>query len=201
METFWIMFENEIEIDGHDKYAEPSFSLVEKINEIHISNLTYNDFFNQFMTKNVPILVTGISDSWECMNWVLDGASKTSLNNGINFEYLKQKIDVIQNVPVANCNKVYFNSHEKSEIRFDEFLIYWKQQIQTIGCESNDLLYLKDWHLRRNQPDYHFYKTPHYFASDWLNEYCEETNTDDYRFVYMGPKGTWYRTNTKKMWK
>ena len=39
------------------------------------------------------------------------------------------------------------------------------------------------------------YRTPHYFCSDWLNEWwenrtdCEQEN--DYRFVYIGPKGSW----------
>lgn len=183
------MFEDEIEISEHEKYKEPSFPSVENIIEIHAKNLSYNDFFDQFMSKNVPLLITGISDGWECMNWVATD-SNNSLDSKINFEYLKQQITATQNVPVANCNKVYFNSHEKAEMRFDEFLVYWQKQMQS-DSDAKDLLYLKDWHLRHNQPDYHFYKTPIYFASDWLNEYCEANNSDDYRFVYMGPKGTW----------
>ena len=37
------------------------------------------------------------------------------------------------------------------------------------------------------------YQTPVYFRSDWLNEYWESFDpiTDDYRFVYIGPKGSW----------
>lgn len=31
-----------------------------------------------------------------------------------------------------------------------------------------------------------------YFSSDWLNEYWDALDVDDYRFVYMGPTGTWY---------
>lgn len=36
--------------------------------------------------------------------------------------------------------------------------------------------------------------SPHFFMhSDWLNEVWRwrEDVTDDYRFVYMGPAGTW----------
>ena len=41
-------------------------------------------------------------------------------------------------------------------------------------------------------PDYKAYTTPVYFQSDWLNEFWDtEAGGDDYRFVYMGPKGTW----------
>lgn len=37
------------------------------------------------------------------------------------------------------------------------------------------------------------YTTPVYFQSDWLNQYWDshEKQDDDYRFVYMGPKGSW----------
>lgn len=30
-----------------------------------------------------------------------------------------------------------------------------------------------------------------FFSSDWLNEACDKARSDDYRFVYMGPKGSW----------
>lgn len=35
------------------------------------------------------------------------------------------------------------------------------------------------------------YKTPMYFAVDWLNELWTLDRKDDYRFVYIGPKGSW----------
>lgn len=184
-----IMCDDEIDIENHEKYKKSSFPFVAEIEEHHVDSLTYNDFFDRFMVKNVPVLIMGIADRWECMNWVNSG--KDFVDYNINFEYLKQKIDVNQNVPIANCSKTYFNSHEKSEMRFGEFVDYWRSQIQRNERESTNLLYLKDWHLRHTQPDYEFYKTPFYFASDWLNEYCEEKKIDDYRFVYMGPKGTW----------
>lgn len=49
----------------------------------------------------------------------------------------------------------------------------------------------------RDFPDYDAYVTPHYFLSDWLNEFWENRTDhgdedDDYRFVYMGPKDSWY---------
>ena len=38
-----------------------------------------------------------------------------------------------------------------------------------------------------------FYSTLPFFQSDWLNEVwsIRQDVQDDYRFVYMGPKGTW----------
>ncbi|XP_065051481.1 2-oxoglutarate and iron-dependent oxygenase JMJD4-like isoform X2 [Rhopilema esculentum] len=55
------------------------------------------------------------------------------------------------------------------------------------------LLYLKDWHFQREYPDYRAYEVLEYFQADWLNEWYDQntSTTDDYRFVYMGPKGTW----------
>lgn len=184
-----MMCDDEIEIENYEKYTELSFPVVSGIEEHHVDNLTYNEFFDRFMVKNVPVVITGIADRWECMNWV--NSAENILDCRIDFEYLKQKIDVNQIVPIANCSKVYFNSHEKSEMKFGQFVDYWQTQIQQNVCVSTNLLYLKDWHLRHNQLDYGFYETPIYFASDWLNEHCEEKKADDYRFVYMGPKGTW----------
>lgn len=180
------MIECEIEIEDPAKYLLSSVLSVDKIEVKHVKSLSYIEFFDKFMFKNLPVLINGIADQWECMNWTTN-----SPDCGINFEYLAKKIDQNQNVPIANCNKVYFNSHEKLEIPFVEFLNYWRTRHDEQDECSKDLLYLKDWHLRRSQPYYHFYTTPAYFASDWLNEYCEENNCDDYRFVYMGPKGTW----------
>lgn len=46
--------------------------------------------------------------------------------------------------------------------------------------------------LHRDFPEHNIYTTPVFFSSDWLNEYWDTLEVDDYRFVYMGPKGSWY---------
>lgn len=43
----------------------------------------------------------------------------------------------------------------------------------------------------REFPEHNVYTTPVFFTSDWLNEYWDTLEVDDYRFVYMGPKGSW----------
>lgn len=45
--------------------------------------------------------------------------------------------------------------------------------------------------FNRDFPEHRVYTTPVYFTSDWLNEYWDTLQVDDYRFVYMGPKGSW----------
>ncbi|KAK2158451.1 hypothetical protein LSH36_170g04047 [Paralvinella palmiformis] len=42
-------------------------------------------------------------------------------------------------------------------------------------------------------PKYEAYCVPDYFLSDWMNEFWDRRDDvcDDYRFVYIGPKGSW----------
>jgi len=59
----------------------------------------------------------------------------------------------------------------------------------------NDIcFYKKIFRLLRSYPDYKAYDVPIYFSSDWLNESSDAScfdSDDDFRFVYMGPKGSW----------
>jgi hypothetical protein len=139
--------------------------------------LGYYQFFNEFMAKNIPVvikntkLLTEISSRW------LDDDGR------INIDSLQE---TLQNevVPVYNCSKQYFNSHEKKSMTFNEYTDYWKS-------ERESSIYLKDFHLKQQRSDLDFYNLPKYFASDWLNEYLIDSRKDDYRFVYLGTKGTW----------
>lgn len=56
--------------------------------------------------------------------------------------------------------------------------------------------------FHRDFPEHNIYTTPVFFSSDWLNEYWDTLEVDDYRFVYMGPKGSWYDevSNTDHKW-
>ncbi|XP_065572582.1 2-oxoglutarate and iron-dependent oxygenase JMJD4-like isoform X2 [Artemia franciscana] len=94
-------------------------------------------------------------------------------------------------VPVVNCQQREYDAQARVEMKFDEYLAYWNKKTEKSCSEQdNDCLYLKDWHLQRESHD-SFYEVPHYFRSDWLNEFLDEKNMDDYRFTYMGPKGSW----------
>lgn len=169
--------EDEAAVDGREDH----------FGRINADDLSYAEFFGRFMRCNKPVVICGVADRWECLNWV------NRSDNKVCFDYLRAKIPGDLSVPVANCNKVYFNSHEKSRVRLEDYLRYWERRIDGSQSESeaDDLLYLKDWHLRNEAPDYQFYETPIYFSSDWLNEFCVEKGRDDYRFVYMGPRGSW----------
>ena len=67
-----------------------------------------------------------------------------------------------------------------------------KKSIMFCIYKQNDRVSI--FFLYRDFPEYVAYSTPVYFQSDWLNEYWdsqENQDDDDYRFVYMGPKGSW----------
>ncbi|KAK3082806.1 hypothetical protein FSP39_005921 [Pinctada imbricata] len=77
-------------------------------------------------------------------------------------------------------------------MKFTDFMAYWKDFISRDYPPESEILYLKDWHFNKVFPEYKAYQTPVYFSSDWLNEFWDtRDDNDDYRFVYMGPKGSW----------
>ncbi|XP_017132631.1 2-oxoglutarate and iron-dependent oxygenase JMJD4 homolog [Drosophila elegans] len=172
------------------------------------TGLSYNDFYWRYMHKNFPVIITDVSNDWECQQWTVVqeardlNSNRPSASSSINFDYLKNKITNCP-VPVADCNSSYFNSHTKLELNFHDYLERWRSSIGNQSSSSSpevnsnvdpatrDNLYLKDWHLAAQMPEYKFYKVPKYFASDWLNEQLMDQKKDDYRFVYMGPKNSW----------
>lgn len=140
-------------------------------------NLVFIDFFNNFMSKNLPCLIKNVTDNWKCARqWVED--------DQINYDNLIEEYgDLI--APVADCKNIEFNSQCKSDMKVHKYIQYLKDPT------DSRLLYLKDWHLRRSRPDDKFYEVPHYFILDWLNEYATDKREDDFMFVYIGPKGSW----------
>jgi JmjC domain, hydroxylase len=167
-----------IEIDQIPSETDPQLTPAQNIPRVPAANLSFQQFFTEFMVPNLPVIITNVSTNWDCQrSWISDGQLDTT--------HLKMRLTDRQ-VPVANCSKQFFNSHEKSDMKLHEFLEYWDQP-----CAPDALIYLKDWHLRKEEPDYEFYQVPEYFASDWLNEFLIDTGSDDYRFCYFGREGTW----------
>ncbi|XP_059485310.1 2-oxoglutarate and iron-dependent oxygenase JMJD4 [Neocloeon triangulifer] len=147
--------------------------------------ISYVDFFNEFMQPNIPcIFKSEIVDKWRSKTDWVDDRGKP------NFDFLAKTFgDSV--APVANCSQQYFNAQKKDDMRVNKFIEYWKKYIQDGYPTSEQCLYLKDWHFSRNFPEYDAYKCPEIFSSDWLNEYWSAKGGDDYKFVYMGPKGSW----------
>ncbi|KAL4646474.1 jmjC domain-containing protein 4-like [Arapaima gigas] len=146
---------------------------------------SYARFFNGYLVPNEPcVLSSCFTAGWRCRaRWVTPEGKP-------DFGRLLQDFDETP-VPVANCNTKEYNSNPKQILPFKEFINYWKEYIQNGHSSTRGCLYLKDWHMTREFPELGAYSTPVFFSSDWLNEYWDTIEVDDYRFVYMGPKGSW----------
>lgn len=141
--------------------------------------IPYNEFFQNYLLKNQACVIKNVAKNWQSYrSWIA--------NNGISFDYMLSKYGDLD-VTVYNCEQKYYNSQTTENFKFKDYVAYWRNFKDN---KASDLLYLKDWHLKNCTKD-NFYEVPIYFSSDMLNEYLCETNQDDYRFVYMGPKGTW----------
>ena len=158
---------------------DPDPQNIEKVLEFPVKNsenMSYNEFFHQHMLKNSPCLIKNLMKNWKAMTDFV-------INNEPNIDFFAT-LDTTKEVPVANCSAKYFNSQEKCSMTLQEYLDYWMS-------DRTELLYLKDWHFTKDHPGgQDFYQVPDYFKSDWLNEYWQDKN-DDYKFVYLGPKGSW----------
>uniref|UniRef100_A0A182PAN7 Jumonji domain-containing protein 4 n=1 Tax=Anopheles epiroticus TaxID=199890 RepID=A0A182PAN7_9DIPT len=157
----------------------------EKIDRVTAGSISYDQFFRNFMQRNRAVVVEGIVQDWECFQRWID---RSVVPPKLNVPYLKETLPNGP-VPVADCERQHYNSHEKLEQSLFEFLQSWETDDDRESTRKR--FYLKDWHLRSLLPEYRFYRTPALFTSDWLNEYLVEQGADDYRFVYIGPKGTW----------
>lgn len=175
----------ELEVDPAQEIS-PALPFPPEIQRIPAAELTYGEFFRRFMSTNTAVIISSVSDRWECFRrWV----HRTGEVDKVDVNYLKAQIGNVT-VPVANCGKQYYNAHEKLDMRFHEFLDNWAEEGGD-RKEERSKMYLKDWHLRELMPEYRFYDTPIFFGSDWLNEYLVDRKLDDYMFVYIGPEGTW----------
>ncbi|XP_051023775.1 2-oxoglutarate and iron-dependent oxygenase JMJD4 isoform X4 [Acomys russatus] len=160
---------------------------------------SYADFVKGFLLPNLPcVFSSSFTEDWGSRRrWVTSEGKP-------DFDYLLQKYgDVV--VPVANCGVREYNSNPKEHMSFRDYVSYWKEYNRG-GCSSpRGCLYLKDWHLCRDSlvDDLEdIFTLPVYFSSDWLNEFWDVLNVDDYRFVYAGPRGTCWSVNIcgRKKW-
>lgn len=166
-----------------DLFTYKSTDLLEECKEITniTTDIPYVEFFNNYLLLNKPCIIKNVTKDWLA-------SKKWIKNDKLNLNYLLENYGSLEGC-VSDCNERYFNAQKTTTLPFTEYVKYFEKFIN--DGRQTPLLYLKDWHLRRNCLEV-FYKTPVYFGSDWLNEYFSECTEDDYMFVYMGPEGTWY---------
>ncbi|OTF81288.1 hypothetical protein BLA29_005996 [Euroglyphus maynei] len=150
---------------------------------------SYEEFYNNVMKKNIACLFRSqsLTEQWKSRKeWIANNT------DDINFDHLVNKYGTLT-VPVYNCNEKHFNSNTKTEMLFNEYVDYWRNVIkndeQTLN--TSNILYLKDWHLAQDSNCDDFYELPVFFESDYLNEYCQDEQITDFKFTYIGPKGSY----------
>ncbi|KAM7535841.1 hypothetical protein Aperf_G00000091761 [Anoplocephala perfoliata] len=149
---------------------------------------SYADFYTKFLYQNFPCLFTDDhTNSWPAR-------SKWNKGDSINIDAILKPF-LGQELCVANCEEFEFGTHPTLTMSTESYLSYWKSFSK---CDDMKLLYLKDWHYFRGRSFNEFYKLPAFFSSDWLNEFSDFRTdcNDDFRFVYIGPKGTWTPLHT-----
>ncbi|KAG9449809.1 hypothetical protein H6P81_009774 [Aristolochia fimbriata] len=177
-----------------------------KIERVNGKELSYEQFVERFFEKNEPVLLTGLMDDWRaCKSWVTEDGKP-------NLHFVSNHFGSSK-VQVAECGKRESTDQKRAQMSVKEFITYWlelsnRKCSDSVNCsnKNENLLYLKDWHFVKEYPNFVAYCTPPFFVDDWLNLYldthkmhedpnaCQDINEiscSDYRFVYMGPKGTW----------
>ncbi|KAM0900933.1 hypothetical protein ACQ4PT_020319 [Festuca glaucescens] len=193
-------------MDGGGGGAGSRVKVVGQVERVDGRSLTYPEFVDRFMKPNLPVVLTGLTSSWRsCEDWTLAG---TDGRRRPNLDCFAQNFPSPL-VQVADCSSREFTDQKRLEMSMQKFIDQWVRNSCTGSsngvCEASPL-YLKDWHFVKEYPDYVAYTTPTFFMDDWLNMYLDshpmhrdpdianhknEINCADYRFVYMGAKGTW----------
>ncbi|ESW10032.1 hypothetical protein PHAVU_009G175900 [Phaseolus vulgaris] len=183
-----------------------------EIERVNGKELSYSEFVERYMEKNKPVVLTGLMDphNWRaCTDWV-------TLNSQPNFQFFSTHFGASK-VQVADCDTREFTDQKREEMLVSDFIARFVHLGEASAVQCNDetcasngasvsVPYLKDWHFVKEYPEYVAYDTPRFFCDDWLNLYLdnfrihidsdkeqpnEEICCSDYRFVYMGVKGSW----------
>ena len=150
---------------------------------IPMGSMTAERFRAEFMERNLPVMVLGATDGWRAAReWVRadggpDVARLASLFGG-------------SLVSVVECANGERRARAREPLSLTEYAAWWR------GRASADApLYLKDWHFQAEHAGYGAYALDgplSWLDDDWLNEHWAATGcTDDHRFVYLGPAGTY----------
>eukprot|EP00884_Botryococcus_braunii_P006407 jgi/Botrbrau1/15768/Bobra.4_1s0130.2 len=170
-----------------------------------ITDLNYEEFAIKYMAANRPVIIQGCARDWlATKDWV-------NPDSTVNIDFLEQHFgDASVWVTRNDKSGDSYGGSQRQEMALREYSSWWRRK--KLGRETN-ALYLKDWHFAHEFPHYKAYDLPVYFCDDWLNYYYDARQghsgdegsregrlasivTSDYRFVYLGPAGTWTPLHT-----
>ena len=153
-----------------------------EVERVPLASLTRADFEERFQRRNLPVVLTGVTDSWRCAREWLTPAGTPDL---------KRLASLFgSHVVTVHGERGRDGKRSRSEMTVGEYADWWTRR-----TPDSDPLYLKDWSLARLEPGYGAYETPACLGEDWLNEHwaaaaaeeADDTSSGDHRFVYVGP--------------
>ena len=176
---------------------------------IHYKSLSYAAFFRDFLSTNNPVVIESKcvdslphqtddfvdSDTWIDWRikseWVKQNPNYCEINKShLTDHYGDAIVPVMEIGPEGNRDYV--------EMSLRDFLFNHMNRDEDDKDSNQGLdlssvgFYLKDWHFVNSFPEINpIYKNPIIFTEDWLNYYCDYKGIQDYRFVYLGCKGTY----------
>ena len=177
-------------------------------------NISIEEFFLDFLLPNRPCLISNLTTDWNANEWCDGNVVKFDFlasafgnlsvpvahcevkefnanprSDWVFKEYLKYWREISQ----SDMSIIANGTSAVSESENYPYLHSEDNAVRVESKNSKSGHYLKDWHFTRDVIDYCPYTTPALFTSDWLNEFCSQRVDlkDDYKFVYMGGKGTW----------
>ncbi len=176
--------------EGHEERSSSSFlgcADTSVIDDVGVANLSYHNFCENYMYPNIPVMIRGLSDTWECCDdWVMkDPSTGQSMPNQSHIiqHYGNDVITVhVQPMDGFQCPQQRPETSITYDMTVADYMKWWKNY----ELSEELLLYLKDWKFVASHPESDIYYCPHFFADDWLND----AKHGSYKFIYLGRKGT-----------
>ena len=184
------------DMNDDDNFSR-DFSMCDKTIEfdnVDASNLSYDNFCANYMYRNIPVVVKGLSDTWSCSNdWVVqDPATGQFVPNLSHFlQYYGNDMITVhaQSIEGFQCPQQRPETSSTHNMTVAEYIMWWNKhqgRNHATECCEETLFYLKDWKLLSSHPNADVYTCPQFFCDDWLND----AKNGSYKFVYLGRKGT-----------
>ena len=190
---------------------------------VDASELSPDQFLERYMRPNLPVMITGLTDGWRATReWVSETSDGSRV---VDMRAMSEAFGAAE-VLVVNCDDALDTDLARRQMRFHLYADWWRARDDSSPRASPDAtgrddpstkakLYVKDWSMASDFPDYRAYVTPPHFADDWLNAYWDERAQSaaassarqperdfegadheadgggTHRFVYCGVEGTW----------
>lgn len=146
---------------------------VAKLERLLPETKSYFQFFSEHMYRNMPVLLEGQLADWQIGLPASEGGWLLADRSNVDISHLAARFGR-EEVTVSEAGRYV-------DMTVDEFATKWS---------AGETSYLKDWHAFLLPGTEHLAPTPELFADDWINSFLPFHNSADYRFVYLGRRGT-----------